>query len=234
MKLYIAEEQQILREAYQSLLHPFPNIEIVGISGNTSGESLIRAASALEPDVMLLGIKVLQPSAVEKLNMVRDGYPGIGIVMLSAYFDMNGIKALRTFSRGATTGCAYLLKHTIDTVEQLIQVVFSVAEGRIIVDPAVMEGLMATADSKATSLKELSPRELEVLSWMAKGYRNTAIAEVLCLEPKTVERHINNIYGKLSDSVAAKHPRVHAITLYFRGTGQLPAEAIEEDLLATP
>ncbi|MFH1141523.1 MAG: LuxR C-terminal-related transcriptional regulator, partial [Chloroflexota bacterium] len=114
---------------------------------------------------------------------------------------------------------------TIDTVEQLTQVILSVSQGRIILDQAVMEGLMSSTDTKSTMLKELSPRELEVLSWMAKGYRNDTIAEVLGLEPKTVERHINNIYSKLNGAITpAKHARVHAVTLYMKATGQLLLE----------
>ena len=223
-RLYVAEEQQILREAYNTLFLSHPDLEVVGISGDTSTEALTAAASLLSPDVLLLGIKVLQPAAVERLEAVRESYPQLGIVLLSASYDVQGIKALRQFSRGATAGCAYLLKHTIDTVEQLTQVVHAVAQGRIILDPAVMEGLMAPTDATATLLKDLSPRELEVLSWMAKGYRNPVIAEVLFLQPKTVERHVNSIYGKLGAAPDSQHPRVHAITLYLRAMGLLPAE----------
>ena len=223
VRLYLAEEQEILREAYHSFFFSHPSLDVVGISGDTSAEALVTAASTLKPEVMLLGIKALQPPVVEKLKMVRGRCPDVAIVLLSAYYGADGIQALRQFSRGATTGCAYLLKHTIDTVEQLTQVVHAVAEGRVIVDPTVMEELIAATDTTEISLKELSPRELEVLSWMAKGYRNGTIADVLCLEPKTVERHINNIYSKLGTSLESRHPRVQAITLYLKATGLLPA-----------
>ena len=83
---------------------------------------------------------------------------------------------------------------------------------------------MAPTDATATLLKDLTSRELEVLSWMAKGYRNPTIAELLFLQPKTVERHVNGIYGKLGAALDSKHPRVHAITLYLRAMGILPAE----------
>ena len=209
-----------------------PEIEIVGSSGDTSGEALARAAAAMNPQVLLLGTKVLQPAAVEKLNLVRQACPRVGMVLLSAYYDVKGITSLREFSRGGGIGCAYLLKHTVDTVDQLVQVIHSVAQGRIIVDPAVMEGLISTGESKASFLKDLSPRELEVLSWMAKGYRNNTIAEVLCLEPKTVERHINNIYSKLGALPDSRHTRVAAVTLYMRATGQLMMEEEAEPDLA--
>ena len=228
VRLYLAEEQQILREAYQSFFLPHPGLEVVGISGDTSADALVTAVSTLKPDVLLMGIKVLQPSTVEKLEAVRESSPKVSIVLLSASYDVKGIKALRQFSRGTSAGCAYLLKHTIDTVEQLTQVIHAVAQGRIIVDPLVMEGLIATTDSTASYLKDLSPREQEVLSWMAKGYRNNTIAEVLCLEPKTIERHINNIYSKIGTGSESQHPRVHAITLYFRAMGLLPADSFTD------
>jgi len=121
IRLYVAEEQQLLREAYQSVFQGHAYIEVVGASWETDGESLVGAASTLrpEPDTILLGIKVLQPVVVERLEMVRERCPDVAIVLLSAYYDVKGLKALREFSRGASVGCAYLLKHTIDTVEQL-------------------------------------------------------------------------------------------------------------------
>ena len=228
IRLYLAEEQEILRQAYQSFFASHSVIDVVGSSGDTSSEALVEAAVALKPDGILVGIKVLQAGTVEKLDLVRQKCPDISIVLLSASYEVKGIKALREFSRGTSAGCAYLLKHTIDTVEQLTQVICSVAEGRIIVDPAVMEGLIISGETYSSMLKELSPRELEVLSWMAKGFRNNTIAEVLCLEPKTVERHINSIYSKLGSPPESKHPRVYAVTVYLRASGALAPEQFVE------
>ena len=69
----------------------------------------------------------------------------------------------------------------------------AVAQGRVIVDPMVMEGLVSPKEVSSAVLPGLSPREMEVLSWIAKGYRNDTIADVLSRDVKTVERHINNI-----------------------------------------
>ncbi len=228
VKLYLAEEQQMLREAFRAFFIDHGSIEVVGSSADTSAEALAAAAIALNPKVILMGIRVLQPAAVEKLEALREQCPGTAFVLLSASYDLKGLKSLREFARGTKVGCAYLLKHTIDTVDQLTQVIISAAEGRIIVDPAVMDGLMTTGEGQTALIKELSPREVEVLSWMAKGYRNNTIAEVLCLEPKTVERHINSIYSKLEPCPEAQHPRVHAVTLYMRATGLLPANPISD------
>lgn len=224
--LFLAEEQQILREAYQSVFSAQSNIELLGSTADTSTDFLAGMVQALKPDVIILGVKAVQPCTVEKLEALREACPQMGLVLLLAMYDGQGIKALREFSRDSSTGCAYLLKHTIDTVEQLTQVVSSVAEGRIIVDPMVMEELIRTGDSGNGVVQELSPKEMEVLGWLAKGYRNDTIAGLLSRDVKTVERHINNIYSKLQNNKpdnpdATMHPRVRAALMYLKAVGLL-------------
>lgn len=232
IRLFMAEEQQILREAYLSFFSGQPGIELSGVTDDTSAESLIDSVIESGADVVLLGVKTVQAGTVEKLQAFKQACPKVAMVLLFASYDVKGIKALRTFSRDSNNGCAYLLKHTVDTADQITQMVHAVAEGRIIIDPMVMEGLIDNGDSQAGFLNELSPREMEVLSWMAKGYRNDTIADVLSRDVKTVERHINNIYSKLrndkideSEEMDSLHPRVRATLMYLRATGSLPAEA---------
>ena len=97
------------------------------------------------------------------------------------------------------------------------------------VDPTVMEGLLSAGDRSSSHLQELSPRELEILGWVAKGYRNNTIADLLSRDVKTIERHLNNIYSKLQSGTEdeddeAQHPRVRATLLFLRATGLLPPE----------
>jgi len=224
--LFLVEEQQILREPYQSMFSAQSNIELLGSTADTSTDFLAGMVQALKPDVIILGVKAVQPCTVEKLGALREACPQMGMVLLLAMYDGQGIKALREFSRDSSTGCAYLLKHTIDTVEQLTQVVSSVAEGRIIVDPMVMEELIRTGDSGNGVVQELSPKEMEVLGWLAKGYRNDTIAGLLSRDVKTVERHINNIYSKLQNNKpdnpdATMHPWVRAALMYLKAVGLL-------------
>ena len=235
--IYLAEEQQILREAYQAFFSAHRDIQIVGASDDTSAESIVAAVRHFEPNVLLLGVKSVQQSTVERLATLRESCPDVGLVLLFAFYDAHGMKALREFSRDASAGCAYLLKHTVDTVDQLAQMVSAVAEGRIIVDPVVMEGLIKNPDPQSSFLSELSPRELEVLSWMAKGYRNDTIAGILSRDVKTVERHINNIYSKLQNNQlddddemqpGSLHPRVRAALSYLKATGLLPTNDLDE------
>ena len=224
IKLYIVEEQELLRDAYNAVLPSEPTIDVVGISGDSSTESVMSVLSALQPDAVLLGTKMLQAGTITQLETIREQFPELGIILLSTLYDIKGIKQLRGFTKGSSKGCAFLLKHSIDRASQITQVVHAVTEGQVILDSVVMEGLIGAGESKTTFLKELTHRELEVLSWMAKGYRNATIAEVLCVDPKTIERHINSIYSKLNMVTNSKHPRVSSIMLYLKATGLLPQD----------
>ena len=224
IKLYLAEEQQILREVYRSFFDSQPNIEVLGSSDDVSCDILVEAASTLKPDVMIVGVKTLHGSTVENLETLREPCPDVGLVLFFAFYDANGIKGLREFSRNSSVGCAYLLKHTVDTVDQLTQVIDSVAQGRIMVDPVVMDELISNGGSRGGVLKELSPKALEVLDFLAKSYRNDTIADLLSRDVKTVERHINNIYSALDDYDDSKHPRVRAALMYLKATGALSTE----------
>jgi len=229
VRLYVAEEQLILKNAYQSFFTDEPSINLMGATNDTSTASLVEAVEEHQPHVLLVGVKALKADLVERLKIVKDVSPDVAIVLLFAFYDAQGIKALRGYSQGSSLGRAYLLKHTIDTVDQLIQVVCSVAQGRIIVDPVVMEALVSTGDNRSGYLRELSPKALEVLSWMAKGYRNDTIAQVLSRDVRTVERHINSIYSKLEIDDASRDPRVNAALKYLQATGSLPKEPDYED-----
>ena len=223
LKVFLVEEQELLREAYYSLLLSHPGIELVGSSPHATAESL-EAAVALGPEVLVMGTRSLQTSTVEQLDLLRKSAPHMGLVVLSFSYDLTGIGALRELFHRASAGCAYLLKSTIDSIEQLAHVIRSVAQGRTIMDPGAMDELAMASEPKWNGLRSLSPRELEVLGWMAKGFRNGTIAETLHLEPKTVERHINNIYSKLSSTTSnSMHPRSQAITLFLSASAYAPS-----------
>ncbi len=220
--LYVAEEQPLLMETYKAFFLERWDINVVGASSDTSSGSLLTVASVLKPDVMVLGFKVLTSDAVEKLEAVRESNPEMAIVVLSSYYDVKGIRALREFSGRFSAGCAYLLKHTIDRMDQLSQAISWVAEGRVLLDPAVMEGLAASAQYDLGLLSSLTHKEIEILNWMSKGYSDEAIAKLLGLQPKVFERRIKNIYGKLGEVTESKDARVQAITIYLKATGQVP------------
>ncbi|MCL0066096.1 response regulator transcription factor [Dehalococcoidia bacterium] len=228
VRLYVVEEQEILREAYKASFPAESTVELIGMTGDGDAEAIMSAMAELKPNAVLLGTKMLQPEVIDKLAAVRERYPYVGIVLLATLYDVKGIKQLREFTKKNSKGCAFLLKHSIDRIDQLVQVIHAVTQGQVILDPLVMEGLIGAGDSRTAFLKDLTHRELEVLSWMAKELKNSTIADILCIDPKTIERHINSIYSKLNGTWSEdKHSRVSAIMLYLKATGQLSGEAIE-------
>ena len=230
LRVLVEEEQEILREAYKVVLSQESSIETVGVGNGAAiatgdEETVERTLLETTPDLILIGTKLVQSSTIVGLETIRSDFPHIGIVLLSAHFDAESIGRLKGFARNSKRG-AYLLKGSISTGKELIRAIQDVAEGRVIVDPQVFAGLIQDSDLSNSDISLLTARELEVLGWLAMGYRNAAIAQVLCLEPKTVERHISNIFSKLSNGdTHIKHPRVDAVLHYFKATGQLQHSA---------
>ena len=219
VQLYVAEEQHVLKEAYRSYFNYHSSFDMLGLSGDTSHESLRAALDGQKPDVLILGLTSANMEMRSKLESIRAICPEVSLVLLFAFYDPQGIRVLREFSNSANAGYAYLLKHNIDTADQLGQVVSAVAQGRIIVDPEVMEELVDITSAENKVLSALSPKEIQVLSWMARGFANEAIAGVLFCDKRAVERQISNIYSKLQLGDDQRDPRVGAALMYLQATG---------------
>lgn len=245
IKLYVAEEQEILCQAYKSTFLSEPSIDVVGIVGGRDSEAIISDLLKLTPDVVLLGTKMLQSDIIEKLQAISRHYPEMGVVLLSALYDVKSLDQLRAFPLRSSKGYAFILKHSIDRTDQLVDVVHAVTKGLVVIDPLVQDGLFSvrgsrvttfddtadwqdagsrTADASTSSLQTLTRRELEVLRWMARGLKNNTIAEVLRVDPRTVKCHVNSIYGKLHGKLDSKHPRIRAIMLYLKAIGRIPSD----------
>lgn len=224
--VYLAEAQDIYREAYKSAIFSYTDWTVVGLSEEVTGEALTSAAAVLQPDIMVVGVKVVDPNIVAYLKLVQEIRPEAAIVLIGSAYDQEGINLLRQFTRTASGGCAYLLKHTIDTADQLTQIIQTVIQGRMVIDPTVMDGLMTTIKTPTAPAKKLSAREFEVLSFMAKGYDDRTVAEVLGTTIKVVERCQANIYKVFGVSVSGDRPRVHPVTLYLKATGVIPMEGL--------
>jgi len=117
---------------------------------------------------------------------------------------------------------AIFLRQSLERADQLRQIIKSVSEGHVIIDPA-LTSLLFTEKHRHMFLKGFTGRELEVLSLVAQGYTNLAIAAVLYIDIRTVRHHMNSMYSKLKADVDFdhKHPRVHAARLYLETAGEL-------------
>lgn len=233
-RVLIEEEQEILREAYKAILSQESSIELVGMGdgaciANGNKHDIERILIETNPHVVLLGTKIVRSSTITGLEILRVDYPHIGVVLLSAHYDAESIGRLKGFARKSKRG-AYLLKGSVSTRAELVRIIRDVTENRVTVDPQVFAGLIQDSDFDSTSIDGLTKRELELLRWIAMGYRNAAIAQILCLEPKTVERHISSILSKLNNGDSKlKHPRVDATLCYLQSIGQLRPDITDDN-----
>src|SRR5256712_2521989 len=145
---------------------------------------------------------------------IREGPPEMGVVVLSQYAEPES--ALSLLERGAA-GRAYLLKERVSDIEQLVNAIREVARGGSVIDPKVVEELVAARPRTTDSpLRDLTPREREVLAAMAEGKNNAAIAARLFLTERAVEKHINSIFSKLGlQEEKDAHRRVRAALLFL-------------------
>lgn len=215
IRVVLAEDNYLVREGVARLLEPEPDIELVGVCEDL--DSLLAAIETEKPDVVLTDIRMPPTGTDEGIRAaerLRETNPQTGVVLLSHYDDP--AYALALFDKGAE-GRAYLLKERVSEVEQLVGAIREVARGGSVIDPKVVEGLVAARSRVARSpLARLTPREGEILSEMAQGKNNAAIAAALALSDRAVEKHINSIFSKLALSEEKEiHRRVKAVLLYL-------------------
>jgi DNA-binding NarL/FixJ family response regulator len=214
MRVVFADDSYLVREAITHVLAQDPRIALVAICED--GESLLAAVEAEQPDVVLTDIR-MPPSGDEEgimvANRLRVTHPEMGVVVVSQYADPRyGLALLE----GGSDRRAYLLKERLHDRGQLVAALDAVAAGGSVVDPKVVE---------ASPLAELTQRELEILSEIAQGKSNQAIADKLVLTKRAVEKHINAIFLKLGLSTAEDvSRRVKAALIYLaqRHPGEPP------------
>lgn len=215
IRIVLAEDNALLREGIRSLIGAQEGLELVGIGEDY--DSLLGLVETEQPDVVLTDIRMPPTGTDEGIRAaahLRATRPGIGVVVLSQY--ASPAYALSLLA-GGSEGRAYLLKERVADVEELVAAIREVAAGGSVIDPKVVEALVA-AGSRAgrSALDRLTPRERETLSEMAQGKNNAAIAASLILSERAVEKHINSIFSKLGLSEERSvNKRVKAVLLHL-------------------
>jgi DNA-binding NarL/FixJ family response regulator len=215
IRLVLAEDNYLVREGVRQLIESQPDLQVVAVC--TDLDSLLTAVEAQQPDVVLTDIRMPPTGTDEGIRAaerLRQQHPKTGVVILSQFSDPD--YALALLEKGAT-GRAYLLKERVSDIEQLANAIREVAHGGSVIDPKVVESLVATRTAKPQSpLAELTPRERQVLALMAEGKNNAAIATKLFLTERAVEKHINSIFSKLGLTEERDiHRRVRAALLFL-------------------
>jgi DNA-binding NarL/FixJ family response regulator len=215
IRVLLADDSYLVREAITHVLDSEPGFELVAAVDN--GDALLAAVEEEQPDVVLTDIR-MPPSGddegIKVANRLRETHPELGVVVVSQYADPRyGLALLE----GGSDRRAYLLKERLHDRRQLVAALEAVTEGGSVVDPKVVEALIAArAGAEDSPLAELTHRELEILSEIAQGKSNQAIAEELVLTKRAVEKHINAIFLKLGLSRAEDvSRRVKAALIYL-------------------
>ncbi len=220
IRVVLAEDNYLVREGVARLLEREPEIEVVATCGDY--DALMAAVEEHGPDVVLTDIRMPPTGSDEGVRAaaeIRRAQPGTGVVVLSQYADP--VYALGFLEHGSERR-AYLLKERVSDLDQLRRAIVAVHEGGSVIDPKVVDALVASRARGAESpVTRLTPREREVLAEMAQGKNNAGIAAALVLTERAVEKHINSMFSKLGLTEEPDvHRRVKAVLLYLaeRGT----------------
>ncbi len=215
IRLVLAEDHLIVREGVRRLLEAQPDLEIAAVCGDL--DSLLAAVETERPDVVITDIRMPPGNAdegIQAAERLRATDPNVGVVVLSQYATPSYALALL---ESGSAGRAYLLKERVQEPEQLVAAIRAVAEGGSVIDPKVVESLVAeNARGDESRFNQLTPRERDVLREMAAGKSNAAIGESLFLAERSVEKVIHSIFLKLGLTWEADvHKRVKAVIIYL-------------------
>ncbi|MDQ6735137.1 MAG: response regulator transcription factor [Nitrospirota bacterium] len=196
IRLLMVDDHEVLRLGLRTLFSEAGGFEVVGEAG-TMAEAVSKAG-ALDPEVILMDVRLPDGSGVEACREIRTQRPQTHVLFLTSYADDDAV--LATILAGAQ---GFLLKEVGS--EELLRAVRTVANGQSILDPAVTQRVLArvqTLSSSSTSTEPkgdaLSPQERRVLALVAEGKTNKEIAVALNLSEKTVGNYLGNVFQKLN------------------------------------
>jgi DNA-binding NarL/FixJ family response regulator len=214
MRIVFAEDNYLVREGTRALLETVDGLELV--ASVEDADQLLAAVAEYSPDVVLTDIRMPPTHTDEGIRAA------IGVVVLSQFVDET--YAYDLLKDGAEK-LGYILKERIADLDELVRAMKAVNEGGSFLDPMVVEALVARKSALANSpLADLTDRERDVLSAMATGKNNAAIAASLFLSERAIEKHINSLFQKLGLSGETQvHRRVMAVLAFLREEGVPPS-----------
>jgi DNA-binding NarL/FixJ family response regulator len=223
MRVVIAEDSAVVRAGLAEILADRGH-DVVAAVGN--GEALLAAVAEYEPDVTVVDVRMPPGYTDEGLRAaieIRRRHPATGVLVFSQYIETRYAADLLGATSGAsagpphrrTGGVGYLLKDRVADVGEFVEALSRVAAGGTALDPEVVSQLLA-ASRRGDALGDLTHRERDVLALMAEGRSNSAIAAILVVSERAVEKHVSNIFSKLGLAPSdADHRRVLAVLRYL-------------------
>jgi DNA-binding NarL/FixJ family response regulator len=213
LRVVVADDSVLLREGLVRLLTENGH-EVVAAIGD--GPSLVDAIDRHRPDVSVVDVRMPPSHTDEGLRAAVEArrlVPGTPVLVLSQYVEASYADDLLADRSGAV---GYLLKDRVAAIAEFLDALHRVAGGGTVLDPEVVGQLLARR-RRDDPLRQLTPRERDVLGLMAEGRSNTAIAKALVVSDGAVEKHVRNIFTKLSlPPDEEQHRRVLAVLAYLR------------------
>jgi DNA-binding NarL/FixJ family response regulator len=217
LRVVFAEDNYLVRQGVTSLLTEVDDIDVVAVA--TDLASLLRAVAESSPDVVLTDIRMPPTNTnegIQAARQIRSRHPGVGVVVLSQYVEEDYVFELLA---NGVAGLGYLLKERVTDLDELVRALTEVARGGSVLDPVVVETLIARRRAHGPLLG-LTDREREVLHEMAAGRNNATIAKTLFMSDRAVEKQIGSLFQKLG--LVDEHEvsrRVMAVLAYLKATG---------------
>ncbi len=183
LRILVADDNQFMRTAYKRILDTQDEFEVVGMASD--GQEALEKALELGPDVAILDVRMPKMDGIQAAHKITAHNPQTGIVLISAYDDLAFVSAIM---KDGATRKAYILKNSLDDIAELIRVVEAVADGQAVLDPAIVQKLLAIYNRQSGSQSApLTETEENVLKLMLEGYDEDTIAQTLGLPPEPVE-----------------------------------------------
>ncbi|MGN6794467.1 MAG: response regulator [Streptosporangiaceae bacterium] len=210
-RIVLADDDTLLREGVASLLQR-SGFDVVGQAHDAP--RLLDLVREHRPDLAIIDIRMppgYLTEGLEAAGEIREHFPATAILVLSAHADVG--QAMELLAAGE--GVGYLLKSRVTDIAEFAQTVGRIAEGGSVVDPALVQELVA-ARRRDDTFQQLTEREREVLALMAEGRSNAGIAHQLWITEGTVEKHVRSILARMQLAEAQNdHRRVLAVLAYL-------------------
>ncbi len=193
LRILLVDDHHVVRLGLQSLLNGEPDLEVIAEARNAS--EAIQLARQLQPEVVLMDIRLPDRSGIEACREIKRTHPHIHILMLTSYADDDMVT--EAITAGAT---GYVLKQL--STDKLLQAIRTVGQGESVLDSKVTRQILTYVqrtqrETSTAAFRNLSPREIQVLKLVAEGKSNAHIADELILSSTTVRNHVSAILNKL-------------------------------------
>ncbi len=225
IRVAIAEDNALLLDGLARLISATSDLELAGTA--TTLDELLDLVVEAVPDIVLTDIRMPPTGTDEGIraaSAIRASHPDIGVIVLSQY--VSPAYAVALLAEGSERR-GYLLKDRVADVDELVAAIRVVAGGGAVIDPKVVEQLVNSTRMSDGPVDHLTPREREVLSEVAQGKSNAAVATALVVSERAVEKHINSIFSKLHLTEEPDlNRRVAAVLVYLADgdTGHTPSD----------